>query len=142
MDIQGSSNNYPFPSAQTVTSVTPRVEGEGLKSSIEDSMGLSSSKNIEQMANLASVDQLKTQVDKLNQTLEQSGQSITFGIDETTQTPVIEVKDRSTDELIRQLPSEDSLKMMQQIQDYLDRAQASGDLSKEGLTGSLFNEII
>jgi|GEM_PF-2332869 len=138
MDIQNVSNNIFSPSAQKVTEVTQRVEGGDPKSSIG-----SLNPNQGDQSNVSpSLEVLKTKVDELNQALKASDQQITFGLDETTQSPVIQVKDRSTNELIRQLPSEDSLKMMQQIQEYLDRAQPTGSLNKESLTGNLFNEII
>ncbi|WP_130537791.1 flagellar protein FlaG [Thiomicrorhabdus indica] len=138
MDIQNVSNNIFSPSAQKVTEVTQRVEGGDPKSSIG-----SLKPNQGDQSNVSpSLEVLKTKVDELNQALKASDQQITFGLDETTQSPVIQVKDRSTNELIRQLPSEDSLKMMQQIQEYLDRAQPTGSLNKESLTGNLFNEII
>ncbi|WP_321276206.1 flagellar protein FlaG [Thiomicrorhabdus indica] len=138
MDIQNVSNNIFSPSAQKVTEVTQRVEGGDPKSSIG-----SLKPNQDDQSNVSpSLEVLKTKVDELNQALKASDQQITFGLDETTQSPVIQVKDRSTNELIRQLPSEDSLKMMQQIQEYLDRAQPTGSLNKESLTGNLFNEII
>lgn len=142
MDIQVISGNVLSPSAQKVTEVTQRVEGGDPKSSIGENVGSSVANQVNGQPAIQMSANLTSQIDKLNQTLERAGQSITFGIDESTQSPVIQVKDRSTDELIRQLPSEDSLKMMQQIQDYLDRAQQTGGLQKEGLTGNLFNEII
>lgn len=138
MDIQNVSNNIFSPSAQKVTEVTQRVEGGDPKSSIG-----SLNPNQGDQSNVSpSLEVLKTKVDELNQALKASDQQITFDLDETTQSPVIQVKDRLTNELIRQLPSEDSLKMMQQIQEYLDRAQPTGSLNKESLTGNLFNEII
>lgn len=85
---------------------------------------------------------LGVQVENLNKILEQLGQSITFGVDKGTQSSVVKVVDKTTDELIKQYPSEGSLRMMKNIQEYLERAQQSGGLTKEGLTGSLFNEII
>lgn len=85
---------------------------------------------------------LGVQVENLNKILEQLGQSITFGVDQGTQSSVVKVVDKTTDELIKQYPSEGSLRMMKNIQEYLERAQQSGGLTKEGLTGSLFNEII
>jgi len=85
---------------------------------------------------------LGLQAENLNKILEQLGQSITFGVDQGTQSSVVKVVDKTTDELIKQYPSEGSLKMMKNIQDYLERAQQFGGLTKEGLTGGLFNEII
>ncbi len=82
------------------------------------------------------------QVVKVNSKLEQLGMGVSFSVDESTQSPIIKVVDRATDEVIKQFPNEDSLKRMQHIQSYLDSVQQSGDANKENLTGVLFNEII
>ena len=82
------------------------------------------------------------QVVKVNSKLEQLGMGVSFSVDESTQSSVIKVVDRVTDEVIKQFPNEDSLKRMQHIQSYLDSVQQSGNANKESLTGVLFNEII
>lgn len=87
-------------------------------------------------------EELKIQADSLNNVLNQLGQAVTFVVDETTQYSVVKVVDKTTDEVIKQYPNEGSLKMMKNIQDYLDSVQKTGLSSKEGLTGALFNEII
>lgn len=82
------------------------------------------------------------QADQLNQQLAQLGQSLAFSVDENTQSTVVKIVDKTTDEVIKQFPSEGSLKIMQNIQNYLNTVQQSGLPTKEGLTGTLFNEII
>ncbi|VAW49917.1 hypothetical protein MNBD_GAMMA04-31 [hydrothermal vent metagenome] len=86
--------------------------------------------------------ELQEQVGQVNSKLEQLGMGVSFSVDKTTQSPVIKVIDRVTDEIIKQFPNEDSLKRMQNIQSYLDSVQQSGSANKENLTGVLFNEII
>ena len=86
--------------------------------------------------------ELSDQIETVNQKLEQMGLGLTFLVDENTQSSVVKVIDKSTDELIRQFPSEGSLKIMRNIQAYLTAVQQSGSVNKEGLTGTLFNEII
>jgi len=81
-------------------------------------------------------------VDRANIQLEQLDMGISFSVDEGTQSSVIKVIDRQTDEVIRQFPNEGSLKMMKTIQSYLDSVQQNSSSSKEGLTGALFSEII
>jgi flagellar protein FlaG len=78
----------------------------------------------------------------LNQQLDRLGQSIAFSVDENSQFSVVKVVDKTTDEIIRQFPSEGSLKIMKNIQSYLDTVQQNGLQSKEGLTGTLISEII
>lgn len=82
------------------------------------------------------------QVEQVNTRLEQLGLGIAFSVDENTQSSVVKVIDKTTDEVIKQFPNEGSLRMMKNIQDYLESVQQSGSPSKEGLTGVLFNEII
>ena len=82
------------------------------------------------------------QVAQVNSRLEQLGMGIAFSVDEGTQSSVIKVIDKATDEVIKQYPNEGSLEMIKNIQSYLESVQKSGMLDKEGLTGSLISEII
>lgn len=84
----------------------------------------------------------QSEIDKVNQALSQFGLGVSFSVDETTQSSVVKVIDKTTDEVIKQYPNESALRMMQNIQQYLESVQKSGLSGKEGLTGSLFNEII
>ncbi len=102
------------------------------------SLGVASSLNTQQATNK----EIQEQVSQVNSRLEQLGMGVSFAVDESTQSPVIKVIDRVTDEIIKQFPNEDSLKRMQQIQSYLDSVQQNGNVNKENLTGVLFNEII
>jgi len=81
-------------------------------------------------------------VAEVNKKLLSMNQSIAFSVDEKTRTPVVKVIDKSTDEVVKQFPSEGSLQRMQSINDYLDMVKQSGSQAKDGLTGFLFNEII
>lgn len=132
MEIQGISSPI-SPSTQKVTEVTNRVEGE---------VAVNKGVQVNQKVVEASKELLQEQVESLNKTLEQMGQAITFGLDSSTNSTVVKVFDRSTEELIRQFPSEDSLKVMKNIQEYLEKTAQSGRNNNEGLTGSIFNEII
>ncbi|BCN92979.1 hypothetical protein THMIRHAM_07640 [Thiomicrorhabdus immobilis] len=85
---------------------------------------------------------LQKQVEQVNSRLDQLGLGVTFTVDENTQSSVVKVIDKATDEVVKQYPNEESLKMMKNIQNYLDSVQQSGLSNKEGLTGALFNEII
>jgi flagellar protein FlaG len=95
-----------------------------------------------QNAQKATVKDIQQQVEQVNSKLEQLGMGVSFSIDESSQSTVIKVIDRSTDEIIKQFPNEDSLKRMQHIQSYLDSVQQNGMNNKENLTGTLFSEII
>ncbi|MDX1352550.1 MAG: flagellar protein FlaG [Thiomicrorhabdus sp.] len=85
---------------------------------------------------------IQKQVEQLNAKLDQTGLGLAFSVDENTKSSVVKVIDKTTDEVIKQYPNEDSLKMMKNIQDYLNSVQQSSSATKESLTGVLFNEII
>jgi len=89
-----------------------------------------------------SVKEVAVQAEQLNKQLERIGQSLSFSVDETTQSSVVKIVDKTTDEVIKQFPTEGALKVMQNIQNYLESVQQSGQPAKEGLTGALFSEII
>ncbi len=97
---------------------------------------------LSQNAQKADVKDIQKQVEQVNSKLEQLGMGVSFSIDESSQSPVIKVIDRSTNEVIKQFPNEDSLKRMEHIQSYLDSVQQNGMDNKENLTGTLFSEII
>ena len=89
-----------------------------------------------------SVKEVVVQAEQLNKQLERIGQSLSFSVDESTQSSVVKIVDKTTDEVIKQFPTEGALKVMKNIQNYLESVQQSGQPGKEGLTGALFNEII
>lgn len=133
MEIQGNPNLI-SPSTQKVTQVTNSVEGDiAANKAFQGNQGVTKE---------VSKEVLLKQIENLNKTLEQMGQAITFGMDSSTNSTVVKVFDKSTEELIRQFPSEDSLKVMKNIQEYLEKTAQSGSYSNEGLTGSIINEII
>lgn len=85
---------------------------------------------------------LESQVKLVNNAFEASGKNLSFFIDDTTSSSVIKVVDRETNEVIRQLPNEEALKMMENIRSYLEMVNQDMPKGKEGLTGSLINGII
>ena len=134
MDINSMSS--PVMDSTTVKPVaTPAT---GVQSSQVEASVVSPSIKAQQETEQA----IQTQVEQVNSRLEQLGLGLTFSVDENTKSSVVKVIDKTTDEIIKQYPNEDSLKMMQNIQDYLDSVQQSNTSKKESLTGVLFNEII
>ena len=132
-----------------VNSVNPLASSQGVKSTVElnepaDLKVITESSAVAPKSDTQkeSTEVLKAQADLLNNVLSQLGQTVTFDVDESTQYSVVKVVDKTTDEIIKQYPNEGSLQMMKNIQDYLDSVQKTGSSSKEGLTGTLFNEII
>lgn len=115
---------------------SPAVE----KVAVEPKVKIEAAPPIETKA--ADVATLKEEANKTNLLLERSGQNIAFSVDEATNASVVRLVDKETDEVIRQFPNEGSLKIMQNIQNYLDSVNEGGFKNKEGLTGSLINGII
>ena len=137
MDINNSMSS-PVMDTQSVKSVaTPAVAGSVKPEQVEASV-VSPNVKAPQDKDQA----IQDQVEQVNSQLGQLGLGLTFSVDENTQSSVVKVIDKTTDEIIKQYPNEDSLKMMKNIQDYLNSVQQSSSTTKEGLTGVLFNEII
>lgn len=134
MDIAGISSSTVTPSTQKVTQVANRVEGGNPEDS---TVKVSNDPAVD-----VSKEQVSAQIEQVNSTLESMGQTVRFGLDDSSNTMLVKVVDKSTDELIRQLPSEESLKVMQNIQDFLSRMQNTEGYQSKSLTGSLINEII
>lgn len=80
----------------------------------------------------------------MNNQLEVAGTGLAFSVDEATSSSIIKVVEKETGDVVKQFPSEDSLKIMKNIQAYLNEvnSQQQGSFKKEELTGILFNEII
>lgn len=93
-------------------------------------------------ANEVTFNDIENQATSLNDKMLLLGLSLAFTVDEGTQSSVVTVLDTKTNEVVKQLPSDGSLKMMKNIQDYLDNLQLNELKEKESLTGVLFNEII
>lgn len=68
---------------------------------------------------------LNHMVEQLNEMMKSSSRAISFTIDRESEQTVIQVKNAETDEIIRQIPNEDALKLAE----YLD-----------GMLGLIFNE--
>jgi len=61
---------------------------------------------------------LSDAVKKLNDTVSLFNSSLQFSIDKDTDTPVVKVVDKSTDEVIRQIPSEEALTIAKAIDQF------------------------
>lgn len=134
MDINSLSSAASTLNKPDVVQQTPQVDKvEQLKPSVV-SPAQDIDKSIEKVS--------QEQVDQVNSKLEQLGIGMAFSVDENTQSSVVKVVDKTTDEVIKQFPSEGSLRIMKNIQEYLNSVQNGIDPSKQGLTGTLLSEII
>lgn len=81
-------------------------------------------------------------LDSLNSQMASLNMGVAFSIDESTRSSIVKVIDRSTSEVVKQYPNDEALKVMQNIQAFLDSASARQMSEGSSLTGALFNEII
>lgn len=72
-----------------------------------------------------SVQELQAAIDKLNEFIQQGQRSLSFSIDEAADEVVVRVVDTETQELIRQIPNEEALRLKQHL---------------DGVLGLLFND--
>lgn len=135
MDINTTSS--PAAYSKVASTTAKGVEPLQVKQQAESSV-VSPQLNTQQETQKVSEEQL----DAVNSRLQELGIGLTFSVDENTQSSVVKVIDKTTDEVIKQFPSEGSLKIMQNIQNYLNLVNKPGQTAKEGLTGALLNEII
>ena len=66
------------------------------------------------------INQISEQVQKLQEMMDVNNWSVNFSVDEESGNTVIKVKDAETQNVIRQLPSDEWLAMAQRIQESLD----------------------
>ena len=66
----------------------------------------------------ASVEELKSAVAAINKAMQQSNQTLEFSVDTDSQRTVVKMVDTSTGELIRQYPSEATLAISREIEQF------------------------
>lgn len=72
-------------------------------------------KSSQQPARQPSPEELKSAVKVINQVLRQSNHSLEFSVDNDTKRPIVKLVDTDTGELIRQIPSEETLAISRSI---------------------------
>ncbi|SFR59343.1 flagellar protein FlaG [Thiomicrospira sp. ALE5] len=81
-------------------------------------------------------------IERINQRLEDLNVGLAFSLDEATRSSIMKLIDRSTTEVVRQYPSEEALRVIQNIQAFLDSSTVVPAKDGKGLTGALLNQII
>lgn len=74
-----------------------------------------------------SVEKLEKAIEQINEFMKSGDRSLNFSVDNSTEEVVVRVIDSSTDEVIRQIPTEESLKFAEYL---------------EGMVGLLFDEKV
>ncbi|MGB0663597.1 MAG: flagellar protein FlaG [Pontibacterium sp.] len=72
-----------------------------------------------------SAEQLEKAVDKLNELMKDGQRSLAFSVDSDSEEVVVKVMDKTTDEVIRQIPNEEALRFAEHV---------------EGMMGVIFND--
>ncbi|MBS1186262.1 MAG: flagellar protein FlaG [Burkholderiaceae bacterium] len=80
---------------------------------------------VRQAAASPSLDQVKQAVDTINQSMNALSRGLQFSVDKDSQRTVVKIVDQQTDEVIRQIPSEEALAIAKSLD------QALGRLIKE-----------
>jgi flagellar protein FlaG len=78
----------------------------------------------EQQASL-SVENLQAAVEKMNELMQNGQRSLNFSVDDSTEKVVVKVMDTDTKEVVRQIPSEETLKFAEYL---------------EGMVGLIFDD--
>ena len=81
-------------------------------------------------------------IESINSQLAKLSVGVAFSIDETAGASVVKLIDRSTSEVVKQYPNDEALKVMRNIQSFLENTSAKQGSNDPSLTGALFNEII
>ena len=68
-----------------------------------------------------SPEQLQNAVDSINQAMRQSSQNLEFSVDRDTNKQVVKMVDAKTGDLIRQIPSEETLAIARSIDQFMQR---------------------
>ncbi len=74
-----------------------------------------------------SMEKLQDAVEKMNELMQGGRRSLNFSVDDSTEKVVIKVMDLETDKVVRQIPSEETLKFAEHL---------------EGMVGMLFDETV
>ena len=122
--IQGASNAASAGVQTTQQSLTNKVselrKDENIKSAQVNKSNQSElkDKSLSQSGALSpheEADELETAVDDLNQRLESEEINVAFAVDENSGRVVVQIKDSKSGELIRQVPSEETLKFAHSV---------------------------
>lgn len=120
-------NAEAFRNQASSNSSNSRTEASAIKSSSDVSRGEKASDQVEKANNTAemSVEKLEEAIDKLNAMLRDGQRSINFSVEQDRDQVVVKVIDIQTSEVVRQIPSEETLKFAEHL---------------EGMLGLIFND--
>jgi len=77
--------------------------------------------------------QLESVVTNLNSSIQSVQRDLEFSVDDSSGQVVINVKDKETDKVVRQIPSEDAMKLAENLHELIDSRRENNSGSVEGL---------
>lgn len=77
--------------------------------------------------------QLDSVVTSLNSSIQSVQRDLEFSVDENSGQVVINVKDKETDQVVRQIPSEEALKLAENLQELVDSRRDKDSGAAEGI---------
>ncbi|SIS46827.1 flagellar protein FlaG [Neptunomonas antarctica] len=109
------------PGAQQTGAAKTESVNQAALSQVDQSQAAQSEEPSQKM----STEEVQTAVDKLNEFMHNGQRNLNFSIDKDTDDMVVKVMDTETQEVIRQFPSEETIKLTKHI---------------EGMLGLIFND--
>jgi len=89
--------------------------------------------SVGQLAAVVDAEAIEAAVAKIASYAEGLGRSLNISVDDRSGDFVVKVQNASTEELVRQIPSEEVLKISQAISDQLDALEVMGEKGAQGL---------
>lgn len=89
--------------------------------------------SVGQVAAVVDAEAIEAAVAKIASYAEGLGRSLNISVDDRSGDFVVKVQNASTEELVRQIPSEEVLKISQAISDQLDALEVMGEKGAQGL---------
>lgn len=117
MDI-GITGNFAAsaPNASTVHSQQPTAPPPPV-----DSVPVQTEHAVQQAASVPSSEQIKQAVQETNNMMQSLSRGLEFYVDESTEQTVVKVIDKQTEEVIRQIPSEEMLAIAESLDQMLGK---------------------
>lgn len=127
--VEAKTTLSPLPSAEKVSPVQPVEAIARPAPSVEtatEQQPPKKSEEPEQTEQAAA--RIENAVEKLNSFMKSMERNLEFSYDQDINRTIITVRDKNTDEVVRQLPSEEALKLAEALQDNQTDAATTGKL--------------
>lgn len=129
INVTATTPRVPTPQTAPSVSAEPAAKSVDPASTVKQvdavAKAQASAESIEQAQ--LSADKLRASVEQLNQFMKDGQRNLAFSVDDSADAVVVRVTDRDTNELIRQIPTEEALA----IREHLDQVM-----------GMLFSEVV